>query len=79
MSGIVRYKFTSNCISVDKTTMRVKFTENPINESIVFTVGYAVPYLIATVPEFLSKNRFYPICGPLIMLMKELARIQNMW
>ena len=71
--------FSSNCIAFDKTSMRAKFTENPINESILITVSNIVPYITLSNQEFDSNKQFYLICGPLILLMKELANAKNVW
>ena len=59
--------------------MITKFTENVNNETIIFMPALSQPFVNYDIGYYTSKDKYLDFCGPLIILMKELAKLRGAW
>ena len=70
----------SNCIVFDKTSMKTKFTDNVSDETILVALTPINPYVSYSIDQYnYSNTTEFSICGPLMLMMKELAILKNRW
>ena len=71
---------SDNFLVFDKSSMKIKFTENETNETITFMPSRYVPFINYDLAE-LNNNEMRKISfnGPFIALLKELAKLRGAW
>ena len=69
-----------NCILLNKTTMTIKFSEHVNNETIVVIAANVFPYVRYEEDEYYDNSTdLFNVCGPIMLLMRELARHRQAW
>ena len=71
---------SDNCIKLNKTTMTMKFSDHVNNESIVVLPASVFPFVRYKYEQYYNDSTlWFTICGPMILLMTELARLRQSW
>ena len=68
-----------NCIYFNKLNLTEKFDENVTNETITFQPMEFAPIVSIKSELATSSIYFYPVCGPLMRLLKEFAISRRAW
>ena len=69
-----------DCIKFNKTTMTMKFSDHVNNETIVIAPAKLFPFVYFEEEEYNDESTpWYNMCGPIILLFRELARFRHAW
>ena len=69
-----------DCIKLNKSTMTLKFSDHVNNETIVIIPTSIYPFIRYNFDQYHDNSTpWFYVCGPLILLMKELAKYRQSW
>ena len=69
-----------SCIKLNKTTMSIHFGGNVDNETILILPAKSFPFSRYDISEYYDNSTpWFNICGPIVLLMRELARHRHAW
>lgn len=74
-----------NCIELNKTSMMIKFSEFVHNETILVLPGKTSPFVNYREEDYYDtfdgeeNSSWFNLCGPVILLFRELAMQRQSW
>ena len=69
-----------NCLKLNKTTLTMNFNNHVINETIVVIPANVFPFVRYEPEDYYDNStQWFNVCGPIILLMRELARYRHSW
>ena len=69
-----------NCITINKSTMAMNFGGNVANETILILPAISFPFVSYDNDELYDNSKpLFNMCGPIILLMRELGRHRHAW
>ena len=68
-----------NFVVFNKSSMRIKFTENETNETITFSPASHSTLINYDLKEWFGESNVFTIYGPFMVLLRELAKYKRSW
>ena len=67
-----------NCMKINKSTMIKNYGDNFYNETIVILPTKLFPFVRYEEEELYNNSRpWFTLCGPIVLLLRELAKLRH--
>ena len=69
-----------NCIKLNKSSMIMKFSEYVNNETIIVMPAKLFPFVRYEDSEYHDDSTpWFSVCGPIVLVLRELAKYRQAW